>query len=755
MVSGRTEGTTHASLDQEEAQQLLRCHAPVFHFDALECLRLAAIDGYLARSIRRDTDDEEVDSQPPPNLDVPIDGEWRFDPLPDLADAGNQERSEALLESFRTETDLRRAGTCYGRVVFAKATVLLQYWLFYVDNPYVWPVGRHDGDWEFAQLRLARGANDQLRPTHLTLAQHGRPETRKHKGGARPDVFVAVGSHACYFTPGAHRQIPLLPDECDAAVRLEELTVKPITESEAGHSEWANRPARWGLDRGPGTWLWWRLGGHSTPGLLRWLDRSLPLGDSPVSPGWQGDSWDRPESFYRRGLWRRHSRRWFWRAIHFVGRATWPRAAPEVTVSWVAPSTLSVRSHPTGGWPRRISRVMVSFEEVETGRPVGMRTVVAGQTPPRVHVPATRVRWRAAGYNWLRQRGHVLPTRDLDWNRAPREWRFDVSGSRSWDRTARGVFEGALIGHLNRSGACRETALTAELGWFWLRLTQREVRSVIEGSRGDGLIAPLGQTTDASGHAIAVEEWAPTDRGRQLKGVRALSLRDVVFLARGLGGPVVSDAQKYAARAAGLLTPFLPFLALNIGLTTSEVVVAGAVIFCLVIAAGMRGESALRHAANHWPRLETCRPDIYRWQTRKWRVWQIPPVAWFAAAYVLGAAAVYWISGAWSFHPATEMPAIALIALFGWLFFHEYWREWLVLARRFRVQRQKLDALRRDYPDHPCAKGHACRAAQLGPGVTCPMKQRLSGANQGGWVKRALRWAGWAIAPSPQDAART
>jgi hypothetical protein len=102
----------------------------------------------------------------------------------------------------------------YGAAFRAGRRIVLQYWLWYPFNVYsptvppgeLWQV--HEGDWECVSVILdGRG-----RPLLAGYSQHGEGQTREWarvpKRGTRPRVFVAVGSHANYFSPGAHRFDP-------------------------------------------------------------------------------------------------------------------------------------------------------------------------------------------------------------------------------------------------------------------------------------------------------------------------------------------------------------------------------------------------------------------------------------------------------------------------------------------------------------------------------------------------------------------
>ena len=81
---------------------------------------------------------------------------------------------------------------------------ILQYWLFLRRQP-AGPrhraTGRHEGDWELVQVRLAGGA-----PATVLASQHSGAEAcgwdAVRHDGTHPVVFVANGSHAGYFRPG-------------------------------------------------------------------------------------------------------------------------------------------------------------------------------------------------------------------------------------------------------------------------------------------------------------------------------------------------------------------------------------------------------------------------------------------------------------------------------------------------------------------------------------------------------------------------
>jgi MYXO-CTERM domain-containing protein len=166
----------------------------------------------------------------------------------------------------------------YGHVVRQGGRTWLQYWIFYASNTQdrgIVRTGRHEGDWEFVQVRIgARG-----RPDRVTFAQHAWAEgcdwSAVRRRGAAPVAFVANGSHASYSAPGKHdRFFPDPNDEADGRGR----TLRPQVERIADNRPaWVAWPGRWGGSRA-GIW----------PG-----EESSPRG-----PRFQDERWTRPGSFH-------------------------------------------------------------------------------------------------------------------------------------------------------------------------------------------------------------------------------------------------------------------------------------------------------------------------------------------------------------------------------------------------------------------------------------------------------------------------
>jgi len=407
-------------MSPDEQLELLRRFAPTLHFDALERWRPGLVDRYLEHSTILDGQDQRLPGTPPAEPAMREQGpdhKARLNPLDGGADVDTQRRSNEVLAEYGRDQDLNSAGSAYGRVVSAGGAFFLQYWLFYPDNPCVLPPGRHDGDWELVQIRVERDGED-LRPTHLTLAEHGKPVSEPiASAGAVIDVFVAVDSHACYFKEGANPIVPL-SDVCEPAGTPSATPTVVLLPIEPSKKDWAHWAGRWGLDRGPGTWLALLLHFKRTPWPLTRLNK-IGAGDSPSSPAHQGQSWRYPQAFAARGTGRRSTLTLVQRFAHFLGHATWPKQPPKVTVTRAerapkAPPAYTVKTEPAGRFLRRVTLVAIAFwEERADGTlcAVALHTVQPGRAETFEIPHQGELVWRAAGYNALRQRGNPVPDR--------------------------------------------------------------------------------------------------------------------------------------------------------------------------------------------------------------------------------------------------------------------------------------------------------------------------------------------------------
>jgi hypothetical protein len=96
----------------------------------------------------------------------------------------------------------------YGAAFRAKNRIDLQYWLWYPYNDYsptvpagdLWQV--HEGDWEAVSVILDLRGNPLVAGYSQHRAGKRREWAKVSKRGARPLVYVALGSHANYFGAG-------------------------------------------------------------------------------------------------------------------------------------------------------------------------------------------------------------------------------------------------------------------------------------------------------------------------------------------------------------------------------------------------------------------------------------------------------------------------------------------------------------------------------------------------------------------------
>jgi hypothetical protein len=161
----------------------------------------------------------------------------------------------------------------YGRAFRTKTRIDLQYWVWYPYNPYsptvpageLWQV--HEGDWEAVSVITdARGT-----PLVAGYSQHGegnrRAWARVPKVGKRPLVYVALGSHANYFSPGVHRFDPRVVEPLLISL-IEQAGLPPVDHTGVGRTvrprlvrvtpatpSWMTFAGRWGEDqylRAPG-----------------------------------------------------------------------------------------------------------------------------------------------------------------------------------------------------------------------------------------------------------------------------------------------------------------------------------------------------------------------------------------------------------------------------------------------------------------------------------------------------------------------
>ena len=200
-----------ATASAASAERLLTKYQPAMYFANGEAFRPTTIETFVA-----DSDLERFNGvafeivPPPPTPDtLPSSGAgWRLNQRtcsPAVGAAGAACYSAAWQAHGA-------ADTAYGRVIRTGGRVVIQYWFFYYDDfyPYlpsspdfIWQA--HEGDWEVVNVVLS--ANED--PLFVGYSQHCLGERRRWARtprwqGHHPIVYVALGSHANYFSSGAH-----------------------------------------------------------------------------------------------------------------------------------------------------------------------------------------------------------------------------------------------------------------------------------------------------------------------------------------------------------------------------------------------------------------------------------------------------------------------------------------------------------------------------------------------------------------------
>lgn len=182
-----------------------------------------------------------------------------------------------------------------------KSYKALQYWFFYPYNDWE---NKHEGDWEMIQVILDYPSRN---PKYITYAWHHGgtnfqwdDKTVERLEDIHPVVYVASGSHASYWSAGAHpfyQEIDNWFDDCftDHAWVEKELTPPSIPGDPGVPVETYNLVQ---VDSETSTWINWK--GHW--GEIDWGPAAINTGSSgPNSPG-TTTKWKDPMGFARNPL---------------------------------------------------------------------------------------------------------------------------------------------------------------------------------------------------------------------------------------------------------------------------------------------------------------------------------------------------------------------------------------------------------------------------------------------------------------------
>jgi Vacuolar protein sorting-associated protein 62 len=193
---------------------LLARHVPVLVLHPDESFQPVSVDGFLADS----------------DLTRKTAAGWEPVPGPLPAGGADLRLDQRLCTAFdglaatscyvSAEAAHGAAPVVYGAVFRTRDRIDLQYWLWYPYDDFspaypatdFWEV--HEGDWEAVSVILDRAGA----PLTVAYSQHRKGRRRAWaltpKRGLRPLVYVALGSHANFPSPGEH---PLVPPAVDQA----------------------------------------------------------------------------------------------------------------------------------------------------------------------------------------------------------------------------------------------------------------------------------------------------------------------------------------------------------------------------------------------------------------------------------------------------------------------------------------------------------------------------------------------------------
>jgi hypothetical protein len=221
-VAALTGTTSAAAADGTSDARLLKSYQPVLVFHPQEPFRPTKVQTFIA--------DSELERFVGSNFaQLPLDAFWTVvDPEPGPGGLGHLAPGAFYrLDQRACEADAPLAGEAcyaeawggrgdtaiYGRVARTATRIVLQYWLFYYDNPLLLPSTpfgtfwqSHEGDWEVVNVIL----DSSEEPLEAAYSQHcsGQrklwPNVEKSRGDStHPVAYVALGSHSNYFAPGS------------------------------------------------------------------------------------------------------------------------------------------------------------------------------------------------------------------------------------------------------------------------------------------------------------------------------------------------------------------------------------------------------------------------------------------------------------------------------------------------------------------------------------------------------------------------
>jgi hypothetical protein len=200
---------------------------------------------------------------------------------------------------------------------------------------------------------------------------------------------------------------------------------------------------------------------------------------------------------------------------------------------------------------------------------------------------------------------------------------------------ARAVYLGALIASIGRFGGRTVDEMRGKLGWFILKYTDNELQVILDTARRYGFLHTPQIQNELFGVLVTGNVTA-TKEGKKLPVPRGGSPSDLSRNALSTGLLMWSSFTGTRPGVAALAGLAPPLAALGAWLQTHNwwlVALIGLAWLAAVLFLGVRGDRALKAAAEAWPRLEYYRPARYAFQTHRWRYWMLPLLWWVIVAF--------------------------------------------------------------------------------------------------------------------------
>lgn len=201
-------GAAPAAAEDLSPKTLLERYQPVTVLSQGELFAPTSVEDFLAdTTLQLRSEDGSFQPAEMPAAGLPVHGEsWRLDHR--CAANGGPLSTVQCYDPASLGPSV-----VYGRYEVIGGTTVLSYWLFYEHNFWSFPAlpfgavwQAHEGDWEVVHVVL----DDKRTPVEAAYSQHCTGQRRAWEdvptvpGTSHPIVYVGRGSHANFFTPGAH-----------------------------------------------------------------------------------------------------------------------------------------------------------------------------------------------------------------------------------------------------------------------------------------------------------------------------------------------------------------------------------------------------------------------------------------------------------------------------------------------------------------------------------------------------------------------